>query len=1736
MNAPTARSEHSWWPELRHGGILISRPVLQEAFPVGALESRWYAYQRLRDRFLSFQAWRAKLPADGDRDQPTEAAASPATTHQPPATPLHAWLDAVLEDFLGHPAARWQKGPHVADKWAADLPLIGPTKPNRVLFLDDAREHAALIVMVDRSARVGLGRGREAYSRLAQMLRAPGFPKLGLLTNGQQFRIVYAGLDHDAWAEFEIGDWFEEGIGREQLDGFFTLLGARDGAGLHAAPPAAEAARFTYPLLQAVEASRSKQGDLASVLGEQVREAVEKLLDPVDRTLRKHADFLDPLRKTPDGAELPQREVLAALYQAASRVVMRMVVAFFAEARGLLPRSLEGYNASYGLEGLFEQLQKARNAEGFLALDEPMRTSAWPRLLALFRLIHDGSPFADAPVRPYGGMLFRPGDPASPDPVLRALSLFESDRMEVTDARVLEVLQRLKIGQVKIKRARQNAWVAAPVDFADLRTEYIGIIYEGLLDYELKMTPEVQVFLNLGQQPVLPLSILENMPPKNLKDLLDKLGKGESSTTEDTEKESEGTEEAVPADGDTVSAPNLDAGEGAAPSESIESTLSIGSSVVDEAVPSVAEQARQRAYVWAEKAVEIAGLVKKPSGKKANRYEYDKDRKAAALRLVVRVLDQGELYLVRWGGTRKGSGTFYTKPQLAVPTVHRTLEPLVYEPATSDKAPKSPKQPEAILSLKICDPACGSGSFLVAALLYLTRALWESLHVHGRIRQQGKETLITLPLGEAAAGKVEEDVLPVPPDDERFEPMLKARLMRYVVERCLYGVDLNPLAVELCKLSLWVETLDPDLPMTFLDHKIRCGNSLVGCWFDRFEDYPALAWEREGGDKQHSNGVRFAKGQLTAAIQKTKDERVRGELAELIAKRAGAWLFTDAKQDARQVHDKAREKLEELHALSVLETDERERRYRKLRDSREFVALKEAFDAWCAVWFWPPTAVADDGGLTPARWHDLISHGGHREHGDQIQKDREAVARLAREHRFFHWELEFPDVFTVERQGFDAIVGNPPWEILKPNSKEFFSNLDPVYRTYGKQEALSHQNGLFTSDPDIERLWVEYNAQFKALGAFAGNAALPFGDPQEGAGSFTLAEGKSGRARSLELHTSWREERAGRGGYADREHPFRHQGSADLNTYKMFLEAAHALLRAGGRLGMIVPSGLYTDKGTQDLRKLFLERCHWEWLFGFENRRKIFVAVDERSKFCPIIVEKSGKTEAIQTAFMRHDLSDWEHAGDFGAPYLVGRVKTYSPRSGALLEICSGRDAAILDRMYATGILIGDQQADGWEFDYGRELEMTSDSGKFPPLPAWEAKGFRPDPYGRWLGPGEDCAYPLYEGRMIDQFDFSASRWVSGKGRSATWVPIPFSAKEISPQFLLGLAEYRKSAQVRHDFKLAMMRISSATNERTMIAAAVPAYAAQHSLFTGTSSASALSTVELVAILNAFCFDFLIRQRCGGNNVTAEVINESVIPRFARLPATLLLHSSALSIPHVVFSAQWLQLRLIAALQGRCRAHWAITAHERLRLRCILDAIVAELYGLSFDDFAWILRQDMSDPKGFWRVDQDKPLELRHTTLALAGFRDLKGMGLDAFCALNGSEGWMIPNEVADPAQWALGDQGIIQLPKNLTQPESADPAAQTPATDRLGPRFLPWQLEGTPEDSWKECELHARNILGDEAFKRLMAGEDPYAPDSDGKGRAPEGDDFQSMPDSGKKSTARGKQKKGAKGQQHMF
>ncbi len=1235
-------------------------------------------------------------------------------------------------------AGSWLRGARVPADWRRRA-LTGESVRPRQLWLGP--NGAALPVFVTADKRVGIGRGRRETSRVLGWLRA-GPERLALVTNGRQWRLLFAGLDFDAWCEWDADLWFADGAPTPALRALATLIRPslwtpdEDGA--------------EPPLLRAVRDSRKGQSELSESLGERVREAVELLIQGHGEALKRDCAAVDP----------------ADIYRAACRVVMRLVVILFAEARGLLPRDDAVYDAGYGLGGLHEAL-KRRAASGRL---QAHSHGAWPRLLALFKLVREGSHHPELPVPAYGGDLFAPGStgadggaPASASPgdngdfargapgtgggdplaagsagegdgLSRALATFETAclREEVlSDAQVHDLLERLTRTHVRIRQGKASHLVSAPVNFSDLSTEYIGVLYEGLLDYELKTAPsdDPVIFLAVGEQPALPLSRLEAMDDKALRSLFAAFKKT-------------GAAESAPARNDTPATPVENTTDTDAHSLGARTfrSASDAKSRSDEPEPHPGDPTqdprqttRTRAETWARHAALAAGLVKKPRRSRSQsaslfgQQAHEQELAKRAASLVSRVVLPGEWYLVRWGGTRKGSGSFYTRPGLTVPTVQRTLRPLAWDPPAgkggqpdrdAPAAEWTPKPPEDILSLKVCDPACGSGSFPLAALRFLTDALYASVQHHKRIEEHGSRALVRLlGLGGDALERPGDELIPCPPAAPDFEPRLKAVLRRYVVERCIYGVDLDPLAVSLCQLSLWIETMDRDLPFSFLDHKIRCGNSLVGAWFDQFQHYPAMAWKnREGGDKTHSNGVHHAKGARTRAIKAFVKDELTPDLRHVLE---GRTLFHEDLLDrAAAVHRQALESLERMHRLPIQDSAARARLYREeLRGSREWRSLKQAMDLWCACWFWPADEL--DSAPLPTTF------------ADPPPETRAAAARVAAEMRFFHWELEFPDVFRAPSAGFDAMLGNPPWETLQPSSMEYFSNIDPLYRSYGKQKALRHQTGYFKTAA-TESDWLDYNGRFASFSNWMKLAGRPFGDPDTSdtsADRFALAR----RRPNAHLHERWREARRRTTGFSDPEHPYVHRGKGKAYTYKLFLEAAHALLAGGGRLGFIVPAGLYSDQGTQPLRELFLDRCRWEWLFSFENRAKLF-PIDSRFKFNPVIIEKGGETSAIRATFMRRDLIDWERADDIAVLYSREQVRQFSPTSRAILEIESRRDLEILEKIYANSVLLGDEGPDGWGIRFAQgHFNMTSDSALFRPRPQREAMGYRPDEYSRWL-------------------------------------------------------------------------------------------------------------------------------------------------------------------------------------------------------------------------------------------------------------------------------------------------------------------------------------------------------------------------------------------------------------------
>ena len=1642
----TENGESVWFSELRQNGMLISPTVLDEFLEPGMREIDERKYLRLRDEYAKFVASSAN--EDTDRNV------------------LRRWVDAVLGDFLGHEGSNWQKGPDVVPSFRTVSITRESLRPDRVLLWQGSAAFPAryLVKIDDSSKHVGMGRGRNEYSKLLELLRGTGV-KIGILTNGKQFRLVYAGLDHDCWIEWEVQRWFEDALGKEQLAGFLSLCGPwgvnkRDGV--------------ENPLYQAIVESRSRQGELSQVLGEQTRLAVEELLQALDRSARTNKDLMACLVKDPStGREVSEEEQLDALYQASIRIIMRTVVAFFAESRDLLPRDNELYNSSYGVEGLFAQLNKASKSDGEVALED--HRHSWPRLLALFRLIHEGSSSSHLPITAYGGGLFQRGDASSPDMVLRALSIFEDARTEISDLTVFKVLQWLKIGKTRAKVGRSTKMVSGPVDFSDLRTEYIGMMYEGLLDYKLRRVSEEQeavVILNLGQQPALPFSLLRKASSSELKDLIKNLSQEKAgSTIEDEEEDSEERAEEET---------------GSLEEEELVEEILGG---YEETPTDVDDQVRQ----WAMEAVETAGLVRKPRGKKKDStFVYEKEKNAAAKRLILDIIKPGETYLIRGSGTRKGTGTFYTKPQLAVPTVRRTLEPLLYTTVEEEGQIKSmPRAPERVLAVKVCDPAMGSGSFLVAALNYITDALYESLLKRNHFKNVKEGTAIVLPAGDGSEGLLAEELVKRRQGDELFESTTKAQLKRYVVERCIYGVDINPLAVELAKLSLWVETMDRELPFGFLDHKLKSGNSLVGCWFDQFQEYPLMAWKREGGDENH-RGTHHPEGKWAKLIKKTLNDTVKPDLIQIIDGQTtlDKWDYSDNAKIER-IYDNAVRLFEELHEIPFT-GDGHERRetfyHERILNDPQLRDLRERFDLWCAIWFWPGDWLEADV-PTPTAFYS------------KSKAILEKAKIVAGQMQFFHWELEFPDVFVTGKGGFDAIVGNPPWEASKPVSKEFFTLYDPIYRTYGKQEALSRQKELFERNAEIEEKWIAYNAHFKSMTNWVKNAAFAFGDPEEkegGGASISLANGKKGKA----LHDAWRRERQKHVSFADASHPFRYQGAGDINTYKLFLEASHMLARKGGRIGLIVPSGVYTDKGTMELRELFLKRSKWERIFCFENRKKIF-QIDSRFKFCPVIIEKGGRTKAISAAFMRHDLADWEDAGAFSIDYPIELISKFSPKCKSILEIRSPRDLEILEKIYSNSVLLGDDGPDGWGIKYSTEFHMTNDSWRFPPREWWEDNGYVHSLHGIWinngldkdliyhssnLGNSSDRALPLYEGVMIHQFNFNNAAF-NPPGETG-WQNINLlKREEIYPQYLLNEREQRRISLEYGSVKNVIRDMARATDTRTTIAALIPDFPCAHviNVLRLINNDTVERKTVFTAILNSFIYDYCIRTEMGGTHLSKFILEDTPLPKPNLATTYLSFFSSRLSLNSWIFAKEWLELKKYVKFieDKKISSLWALTEHETIRLRAITDAICAEIYGLEYSDFQWILRQDISEPRGFWRVDKNKPIELKYPTIALAAFHSLKKYGIEVYIKLNNGDGWMIPEKL----RFSVREDGTIDFDDpNGTEYEVAS---------KLGPRFLDWQLEGTPEESWKECEMHARNILGEKGFEEFMdkLNEAPVAP-----------------------------------------
>jgi hypothetical protein len=783
----------------------------------------------------------------------------------------------------------------------------------------------------------------------------------------------------------------------------------------------------------------------------------------------------------------------------------------------------------------------------------------------------------------------------------------------------------------------------------------------------------------------------------------------------------------------------------------------------------------------------------------------------------------------------------------------------------------------ALLSIKVLDPACGSGHFLLAAARRLGKEL-------ARVRTSEDEP---------APARVREAI-------------------RDVVARCIYGVDKNPLAVELCRVALWLESHAPDRPLTFLDHRIKCGDSLVGVL-----DLAALeagipdeAFEPVSGDDR----------KLATGLKKRNRQERDGQLYMFNAGDALdlAPLAEAAARLAAIPDDTPDNVRRKQAAYDALLADPRRKR------------LKDACDLWTAAFFQRMAngegrmangegRMANDG-----RSLFITSEAVNRALAGDLGNPQ-LVARaqaVADAQRFFHWPLEFPEVF--ERQaadgewriangepsttphspstirhspstirhspptapGFDVILGNPPWERIKLQEEEFFANRDAEIA--GAPNAAARERLIAALPETNPALWQAYQDALHAA---------------ESASRFLRSSGA---------------------------YPL--TGRGDINTYSVFAERIRGLLGARGRAGIIVPTGIATDATNQHFFADLVAKGQLASLFDFENREGLFPGVHRSYKFCLLtlgggrmangeVADGEGRRangEALPATFAFF-AARAEHLRDPRRVFSLtaAEIARINPNTRTLPVFRTRQDAALTKAIYArvpvlvgvpNGEVVGGEVVDGerrmvdgspfsvphspfanpnpWGVRFLRMFDMSNDSHLFRTRAELEQAGYRL--VGNAYVQGDPAApsavryLPLYEAKMIWHYDHRYGTYQGVRDRGSTQLPTPDAAQHADPRFLVQPRYWVPAEEVharlgdwRRGWLLGFRDVTNATNERTAIFSLLPRVGVGNNLplllFSKRDSPFACC---LLANLTAQVFDYVTRQKIAGIHMNFFFVNQ----------------------------------------------------------------------------------------------------------------------------------------------------------------------------------------------------------------------------------------------------------------------
>ncbi|NJO62230.1 MAG: N-6 DNA methylase [Richelia sp. RM2_1_2] len=833
-----------------------------------------------------------------------------------------------------------------------------------------------------------------------------------------------------------------------------------------------------------------------------------------------------------------------------------------------------------------------------------------------------------------------------------------------------------------------------------------------------------------------------------------------------------------------------------------------------------------------------------------------------------------------YGSDRKTTGSFYTPPQLVQQLIKTALEPVI-----ADKLRKAEEQTNNsnnyelritnyelnLLSLKIVDPACGSGHFLLAAA-----------------RRIGKE-LARVRTGEAEPGK---------------EPLNLA--IRDVIQNCIYGVDLNPLAVDLCKVALWIEGFYSGMPLNFLDHRIKCGNSLVGVL-----DLEVL---KEGIPDEAYKAVTGDNKTLSTQLKKRnkKERENQGQLS----------IFDSLETERSEYIENARV-LGEIAETTPQEVREKQAKYKESRNQEKNPGWWRDFSAcnlWTAAFFMGLTEENLQLLPTSAALSQLLRG------NSSTQKVVDAANKLGEEKRFFHWCLEFPEVF--EQGGFDCVLGNPPWERIKLQEKEFFASRSAEIANAANKAAR-------------EKLIKELPKKNPEL-------ALAFDDAKHDAEAQSKFIRESGR--------------------------FPLTAVGDINTYAVFAETTRNLISTEGRVGVIVPTGIATDDTCKKFFGDLTQKQALASLYDFENREGLFPAVDSRMKFSLLAV--SGKPiKRGNFAFFLTQPRQLENRE---------RQFQLSPQDIALLNpntlTCpvfrTRADAELTKKIYRRVPVLENEKTgcNPWGISFMTMFHMANDSGLFENepgnhlVPLYEAKMFHQFNH-RWATYND-----------------------SGDTRDLTDFEKDDKSFSVQPRYwvIRGDVENKLAGKWGKNWLLGFRDITNPTNERTAIFSLLPKAGLGNTSPICFILQKYISQITcLVANCSSLVFDFVTRQKIGGTHLTYFYLKQlPVLPPESYTQEDIkFISTRVLELVYTAWDMQpfakdiWkdshdkMRESIIKQWQSNQKANninpeinnyeLRITNYElppfiwnsnrRAILRAELDAYYAKLYGLTRDELRYIL-------------------------------------------------------------------------------------------------------------------------------------------------------------------------------------